>query len=91
MNEVKKNDCKANSGKKERTVPYKMYLSEEELPTHFYNVRADMKKKPAPLLNPGTLEPLKAEELSDIFCEELVQQELDNETAYVPIPEEVRE
>ncbi len=91
MNEVKKNDCKANSGKKERTVPYKMYLSEEELPTHFYNVRADMKKKPAPLLNPGTLEPLKAEELSGIFCEELVQQELDNETAYVPIPEEVRD
>ena len=64
---------------KERTVPYKMFLTEEELPTHFYNVRADMAKKPEPLLNPGTLEPLTAAELSGIFCEELVAQELDDD------------
>ena len=76
---------------KERTVPYKMFLTEEELPTHFYNVRADMAKKPEPLLNPGTLEPLTAAELSGIFCEELVAQELDDDTRDIRIPEEVRE
>lgn len=76
---------------KERTVPYKMFLTEEELPTHFYNVRADMVKKPEPLLNPGTLEPLTAEELSGIFCEELVAQELDDDTRDIEIPEAVRE
>ncbi|MDO4384274.1 MAG: pyridoxal-phosphate dependent enzyme, partial [Eubacteriales bacterium] len=76
---------------KKRTVPYKMYLSEEEMPDRFYNVRADMAKKPAPLLNPGTHEPLTAAELSGIFCEELVAQELDNETPFIEIPAEVRD
>lgn len=75
----------------ERTIPYKIYLNENEIPTQWYNVRADMKVKPAPLLNPGTLQPLKAEELAPIFCEELVKQELDDDTAYVDIPEEIRE
>ncbi len=76
---------------KKRTVPYKMYLSEEEMPDRFYNVRADMAKKPAPLLNPATHKPLTAEELSGIFCQELVAQELDNETPYIEIPAEVRD
>ncbi len=57
----------------ENIIPYKIYLSEEELPTAWYNVRADMKNKPAPLLNPGTLEPMKAEELENVFCSELVK------------------
>ena len=70
---------------------YRIYLTEEEIPTHFYNLRADMKVKPAPLLNPGTLEPMKKEELCGVFCEELVDQELDNETRFIEIPEEVRE
>ena len=48
-------------------IPYKIYLSESELPTTWYNVRADMKNKPAPLLNPGTLQPMKAEELTGVF------------------------
>lgn len=72
-------------------IPYKIYLNEDEIPKQWYNVRADMKVKPAPLLNPGTLEPLKAEELAPIFCEELVQQELDDDTAFVDIPEEIQE
>lgn len=76
---------------KKRTVPYKMYLSEEEMPGRFYNVRADMAKKPAPLLNPATHQPLTAAELSGIFCEELVQQELDDETPFIEIPAEVRD
>ena len=59
-------------------IPYKIYLSESELPTAWYNLRADMKNKPAPLLNPGTLKPMTAEELSGVFCEELVKQELDS-------------
>lgn len=71
-------------------IPYKIYLSEEEIPDKWYNVRADMKNKPAPLLNPGTGQPLTAEEMSGIFCEELVKQELDDNTAYFPIPEEIR-
>ena len=71
-------------------IPYKIYLSEKETPTNWYNIRADMKNKPAPLLNPGTLQPLTFEELTPIFCEELVKQELDNDTPWIPIPEEVR-
>lgn len=72
-------------------IPYKIYLTEEEMPKEWYNLRADMKNKPAPLLNPGTHEPMKAEELGPVFCEELVKQELDNETPYFEIPQEVRE
>ena len=71
-------------------IPYKIYLSENEIPTAWYNLRADMKNKPAPLLNPGTGQPLTAEEMSGIFCEELVRQELDNDTAYYPIPQEIQ-
>ena len=70
---------------------YRIYLTEEEIPTHYYNLRADMTKKPAPLLNPGTLQPMTAEELKGVFCEELVAQELDNDTRLFEIPEEVRE
>ncbi len=72
-------------------IPYKIYLDESELPKAWYNLRADMKNKPAPLLNPGTHQPLTAEEMSGIFCEELVRQELDNDTAFIPIPEEIRD
>ena len=62
---------------------------EQEMPKKWYNVRADMKNKPAPLLNPGTLQPMTAEELGAVFCDELVQQELDNDTAYIDIPQEI--
>lgn len=75
----------------QKEIPYKIYLEENEMPTQWYNVRADMKKKPAPLLNPGTLEPMKLEELSEVFCEELAKQELDDTTPYIDIPEEIRE
>ena len=74
----------------EQKIPYKIYLTEDEIPTAWYNLRADMKKKPAPLLNPATLNPLTAEELSEVFCSDLVAQELDEDTAYVAIPEEIR-
>ncbi len=73
------------------TIPYKIYLSEDELPRNWYNVRADMTNKPAPLLNPGTLQPMTAEELGHVFCDELVKQELDDTTAYIPIPQEIRD
>ncbi len=75
----------------EKKIPYKIYLEESEMPTHWYNVRADMKNKPAPLLNPGTLQPMTAEELGGVFCEELVKQELDDDTRLIEIPEEIRE
>lgn len=74
----------------EKQIPYKIYLEEQEMPEAWYNVRADMKNKPAPLLNPETLEPMTAEELGVVFCDELVKQELDNETPYIKIPEEIR-
>ena len=70
-------------------IPYKIYLSEDEMPKQWYNVRSDMKNKPAPLLNPGTGQPLTAQELEPIFCKELVAQELDNDTPYVDIPEKI--
>ncbi len=70
-------------------IPYKIYLTEDELPKAWYNVRADMKKKPAPLLNPKTLQPVTVDELSKVFCRELAQQELDDTTAYIPIPQPV--
>lgn len=75
----------------DKNIPYKIYLDESEMPKAWYNLRADMKNKPAPLLNPGTHEPMKAEELGGVFCEELVKQEMDNTTPYFEIPEKVRE
>ncbi len=69
------------------TIPYKIYLEESELPQQWYNVRADMKNKPAPLLNPATHEPATLDELSAVFCRELAEQELDTENAYIDIPE----
>ena len=71
--------------------PYKTYLNEEELPRYWYNVRADMQKKPAPLLNPQTRKPVTAEELEHVFCRECVKQELDDTTRLIPIPEPVRD
>ena len=65
------------------TSLFRFYLEESELPTAWYNVRADMKNKPAPLLNPGTLKPMTARELDGVFCDELVQQELDDTTTYI--------
>ena len=70
-------------------IPYKIYLSENEIPSAWYNVRADMKNKPAPLLNPGTGEALKAEDLMPIFCEELCKQEMNNDDKWIDIPGEV--
>ena len=75
----------------EQKVPYKIYLEENEIPKAWYNVRADMKNKPAPLLNPATLQPMGIDDLKGVFCEELCKQELDNDTAYFPIPEEIRD
>ena len=72
-----------------KTIPYKIYLEENEMPKQWYNMRADMANKPAPLLNPDTFQPITAEELGEVFCEELVKQELDDTTPYVDIPQEI--
>jgi tryptophan synthase beta chain len=72
-------------------IPYKIYLEEKDLPKQWYNVRADMKKKPAPLLNPATGKPCTAEELSHVFCNELVQQELNETDPYIAIPQEIQD
>ena len=75
----------------ENKIPYKIYLEESEMPQAWYNVRADMTTKPAPLLNPATGEPMTAEQLEGVFCKELVAQELDNDSRYIPIPQEIRD
>ena len=72
-------------------IPYKIYLQESEMPTRWYNLRADMKNKPAPLLNPATLQPCKPEELEAVFCADLVRQELDDTTPFFDIPQAARE
>lgn len=66
-----------------KEIPYKIYLEESEMPRQWYNVRADMKNKPAPLLNPATLQPMTFEELRPVFCDELVKQELNDTDAYI--------
>ena len=73
----------------EKKIPYKIYLSESEMPKAWYNLRADMKNKPAPLLDSKTHQPVKPEDLAPVFCDELIKQELDNDTAYFEIPEEI--
>lgn len=75
----------------DKKIPYKIYLEESEMPKQWYNVRADMKNKPAPLLNPATLEPMTFEELREIFCDELVRQELNDTDAYIDIPQEIQD
>lgn len=74
-----------------KKVPYRLYLTEEQMPKQYYNLRADMKELPDPMLNPATGEPVTLEDLTPVFCEELARQELDNETPYIDIPDEVRE
>lgn len=71
-------------------IPYKIYLDEKELPTKWYNVRADMKNKPAPILNPATLKPVTKDDLRPVFCDDLIDQELDDTTPYIDIPDEIR-
>lgn len=73
-----------------KEIPYKIYLEESEMPKDWYNVRADMKNKPAPLLNPATLQPMTKEDLAPVFCDELIDQELNEKDAYIPIPQEIR-
>ena len=75
----------------ENKIPYKIYLEESEMPQAWYNVRADMPVKPAPLLNPATGKPCTAEELGAVFCGELVAQELNDTDRYIPIPQEIRD
>ena len=75
----------------DKKIPYKIYLEESEMPKQWYNVRADMKNKPAPLLNPGTLEPMTKQELGAVFCDDLIDQELNNTDAYIDISEEILE
>ena len=75
----------------EKKIPYKIYLAEEEMPKAWYNLRADMKNKPAPLLNPKTHEPATLEELEHVFCTELAKQELNDKDAYIDIPQEIRD
>lgn len=77
--------------KKDGNIPYKIYLDESEMPKAWYNLRADMKNKPAPLLNPGTLEPMTFDDLKPVFCDDLVKQELDDTTPYFDIPDEIRD
>ena len=77
--------------KRDKKDPYRIYLTENEMPKAWYNLRADMKEKPEPLINPQTLKPVSIKELTPIFCDELAKQELDNENRFINIPDEVLE
>lgn len=79
------------SMKRSKNVPYRFYLSAEEMPKVWYNLRADMKEQPDPMLNPATLQPVTADDLAPVFCEELVKQELDSKTRYFEIPAAIQE
>lgn len=72
-------------------IPYKIFLSEEELPKQWHNIRAVMKELPDPFLNPATLEPCTADDLRAVFCDELVAQELNTTDLYIDIPQEIRD
>jgi tryptophan synthase beta chain len=70
-----------------KKIPTRIYLGEDEIPKFWYNLRADMKQKPDPLLHPGTLQPVTTADMEPVFCKELVKQELDDTTRLIPIPE----
>lgn len=70
-------------------IPYKIYLTEDEMPRKWYNLRADMKEKHPPMLNPCTLKPVTKEELEHVFCSAVVEQELNDTTRFIDIPEEI--
>ena len=72
-------------------IPTRLYLSEDEIPKYWYNIKADMKNKPEPLLHPGTLKPATASDLESVFCKGPIQQELDDTTRLIPIPEGIQE
>ncbi|MBR1974628.1 MAG: TrpB-like pyridoxal phosphate-dependent enzyme [Clostridia bacterium] len=74
-----------------KEIPYKIYLSENELPKYWCNLRAFMKEKPAPMLDSATMKPITQEALSKVFCDELARQELDDTTEYIEIPQEIRD
>ena len=74
---------------KDKKIPYKIYLSEDELPKMWYNVRADIKTDHAPILNPATLKPVTVEDISPVFCTELAKQELNTTDRFIPIPDDV--
>ena len=71
-------------------IPYKIYIEEKDMPKYWYNLRADMVNKPAPLLNPATMKPATADDLKPVFCDELIAQELDETTPYFEIPKEIQ-
>ena len=73
----------------QQEIPYKIYLEEKELPKSWLNLRAFMQKKPAPLLDSETMQPITLEKLSTVFCDELAAQELNDTDKYIPIPQEV--
>ena len=85
-----KEERKVRNMSNTREIPYKLYIEENEMPKAWYNLRADMKNKPAPLLNPATLKPMTFEELQPVFCDELIRQELNDTDPWIEIPEEVR-
>lgn len=72
-------------------IPYRTYLTEEQMPKYWYNLRADMKEQHDPLINPATMQPVTVEDLRPVFCDELAKQELNSTDRYIPIPEEIQE
>ena len=74
-----------------KKIPHRIYLTEEQMPKQWYNLRADMKELPDPMVNPQTLKPATEEDLYPVFCKELAHQEMDSQTRFIDIPEEIQE
>lgn len=72
-----------------KNIPHRIYLTEDQMPRQWYNLRADMKEQPDPMLNPATGKPATEEDLYPVFCKKLAHQEMDAETRYFDIPDEV--
>lgn len=91
INKQRKKEGEKQTMSKISKIPHRLYLTEDQMPKQWYNLRADMKDMHDPLINPATMQPVKVEDLYPIFCEKLAQQELDAKTQYIDIPEEVLE
>jgi tryptophan synthase beta chain len=68
-------------------IPYKIYLSEDEMPKQWHNIRAEMKTPPEPFINPATGKYCTPEDLEPVFCKELIEQEFNTADKYIDIPE----
>ena len=72
-------------------IPYKIYINEKDMPKAWLNVKAFMEEQHEPFLNPATLKPCTADDLRPVFCDAVIEQELNTTDKLIEIPEGIRE